>query len=119
MCICVHVCASGCVHVCMGVCMRVCVHVVWVCCVCTHVCMCVCVCMPVCLHIFLECLYLVSSNVIMIIFGITLGFRILSMRSQEMSSKAGKPKQFAILCLISWFLELECDPKGRKVGFIF
>ena len=44
-------------------------------------------------------------------------FHILCIRSQKMSSKQKKPKQFAILGLISWLLEL--DPRGREVGFIF
>lgn len=35
-----------------------------------------------------------------------------------MNSKEKKPEWFAILCLINWLLELECDPKGRDVGFI-
>lgn len=53
----------------------------------------------------------------MIVAGIILDFHILCIRSQKMSSKQKKPKQFAILGLISWLLEL--DPRGREVGFIF
>ena len=53
----------------------------------------------------------------MIVTGIILDFHILCVRSQKMSSKQKKPKQFAILGLIGWLLEL--DLRGREVGFIF